>query len=1173
MRAAGAIHVPEYAVELSPRRVIFAPLTSSPTMRVSFLSLLFLIILGDSAHAQIVVAGKEYDRAANELGKKGEWVLYPKGAPQGEGNRRWLTKRVLVEAAPGVDVAAAPGFVAAEVRGKYTVVTLDGAADVALGGAARLRKTAGVVSAEPMLARQQFRRFVPNDPLFSYNAANPGYQWHLRNTGQNGGTLGIDANVVTAWDSWKGAGVRIGIVDDGMEVAHPDLSPNADTVNDRDFNDLDNDPSPGAGDFHGTSCAGVAAARGDNALGGTGSAPLATLVGMRLIAGPISDLDEADAYAWHKDIIAVKSNSWGPFDGGFGAGGPGPLGIAALADATATGRGGLGTVFVWAAGNGNQSGDDSNYDGWANSPYAMAVSAITDAGRQAYYSEPGANILVTAPSNGGTQGVTTTDRVGSTGYNAGGGSDYASADFTRTFGGTSAATPLVSGVVALMLEANPALGYRDVQEILVRTSRKIDTDNGGWATNGAGFQFNVKYGAGLIDATAATTMAVGWTNLAALQTHSIAAPALALEIPDGSSTGASHTFAVAAVDSLRVEHVTVHVNATHQYRGNIEWVLTSPSGMTSRLARSRLNDSGANLDWTFSSTHFWGERSEGNWTLRAVDATVGDVGTLDAATITFYGAPATGPLPLPVITSSLGIAMREGAVLAHQITASNFPTAYDALGLPPGVTVNTTTGAITGEPTGGAGVYFGNISATNATGTTTEFAVFQVLGADPALSTAVELPTSDKLVPFGDSNWFSQATTTHDGVDAAQSGAIAHNEFTGMELTVNGPTTISFRWKVSSEANYDYLIFVVDGVIRAYISGEQDWATVSYAVGPGAHNVDFDYFKDEIVSAGSDAGWIDEVVLTPITTPPVVTGATVSAFAGVPFRYQVTGTNAPTSFSATGLPVGLAISASTGLISGTLPAVGTHAVTIEATNTFGTGSATLTINVGSLSDGLAAAVDAPGQTFVTTGAVAWAPQTLYSHDGQDAARSGAIGDLSQSVMTTTVEGPAKGSFYWGVSSEATYDYLRFYIDDVEQAAIEGEVGWTLRNFTLPAGTHTLKWAYIKDDFVRSGLDAGFVDQLTVVRDADADGFYADAEAHFGTSDTDANSRPSAMISYTPASATITFPSVAGNSYVVQHSEDLITWTPVTVIASGPITTYTDPDVALYPQRFYRVAKP
>ncbi|MEI6178204.1 MAG: proprotein convertase P-domain-containing protein, partial [Verrucomicrobiota bacterium] len=862
-----------------------------------------------------------------------------------------------------------------------------------------------------------------------------------------------------------------------------------------------------------------------------------------------------------------------PDDGGYGSGGPGVLSQAALLNAVTTGRGGHGTVFVWAAGNGNQNGDDSNYDGWAASPYAMAVSAVTDTGVQAYYSEPGSNILVCAPSSGGKQGITTTDRAGATGYNAGGGGDYANADFTRTFGGTSAATPLVSGVAALMLQANPALGYRDLQEILVRTAKRNDANDGGWVTNGAGFHFNVKYGAGLVDAAAATTMASTWTNLATIKTFSISATALAQEIPDGNAMGTAHTFSVSNPDNLRLEHVTVHVNATHPYRGNLEWYLTSPSGVRVRLARARLNDTSANLDWTFMTTHFWGERSEGNWSLQVIDPTVGDVGTLDAATIKFFGTLATGPLPLPVITSSLGIVMREGAVVNTSITASNLPTSFGAEGLPKGVTVNTTTGLISGEPTGGAGMYLGRISATNATGTTTESAIFQVLGANPELSTAVDLPTTDKIVPFGYGNWFNQSITTHDGVDAAESGAIGNDQYCGMEMTVTGPTTISFKWKVSSEANYDYLIFVVDGVIRSYISGEQDWATVTYSVGPGAHNIDFDYFKDADTIAGQDKGWIDEVILTPINSAPVVTGGTVNAYDGVPFRYQVTGTNAPASFSATGLPAGLAISPTTGLITGTLPEVGSHEVTLHATNQSATGDALLTINVGSLSDGLAAAVEAPEQSFVTTGSIGWGPQTLYSHDGQDAARSGAIGDLSESVMTTVVVGPAKGSFYWGVSSEATFDFLRFYIDDVEQAAIEGEVGWTLRTFTLPAGTHTLKWAYIKDNFVRSGLDSGFVDQLSLIHDADGDGFFADEEAYFGTSDSVANSKPQATVSCGPTGAALSFHSVSGNSYRVEHSDDLIHWTSETVTATGTTTIYQDPGAINFPRRFYRIGKP
>ncbi|MBL9132602.1 MAG: S8 family serine peptidase, partial [Verrucomicrobiaceae bacterium] len=320
------------------------------------------------ARGQIAAGGRQFVRAAAESGPKGEWVVYEKGAPQTEGSRRWLTKRVLVEWEPGKGVVALkglPGVVRAEARGKYAVVEFGGNADAAVLGAEKLKKLPGVRSAEPMLARQQFRRFVPDDPFFAHNAANAGYQWHLRNTGQNGGKAGMDVNVVSAWDNYKGAGLRIAIVDDGLEVTHPDLAANVDLLNDYDFNDLDDDPSPGAEDFHGTACAGVAAARGNNGIGVTGSAPEATLVGLKLIAAPTTDADEADAFGFKKDILAIKSNSWGPYDNAYGSGGPGPLSLAAMQDAVTNGRGGKGTIFLWAAGNGNQTGDDSNYDGWA----------------------------------------------------------------------------------------------------------------------------------------------------------------------------------------------------------------------------------------------------------------------------------------------------------------------------------------------------------------------------------------------------------------------------------------------------------------------------------------------------------------------------------------------------------------------------------------------------------------------------------------------------------------------------------------------------------------------------------------------------------------------------------------------------------------------------------------
>src|SRR5688572_4763152 len=181
-------------------------------------------------------------------------------------------------------------------------------------------------AAWPLIAEQVMPRLIPNDPQFTG-------QWHLRNTGQGGGTVGADANITTAWDEYLGDGVVIGIVDDGVAPAHPDLSANYRADLSRDFVGNDNDPSGGS---HGVSVAGVAGARGNHAVGVSGAAPNAQHAGLKLL-GATSDTNVASALAWQKNAIDIYNNSWGPSDSGSVLGGAGPLALAALADAAQTG--------------------------------------------------------------------------------------------------------------------------------------------------------------------------------------------------------------------------------------------------------------------------------------------------------------------------------------------------------------------------------------------------------------------------------------------------------------------------------------------------------------------------------------------------------------------------------------------------------------------------------------------------------------------------------------------------------------------------------------------------------------------------------------------------------------------------------------------------------------------
>jgi hypothetical protein len=131
---------------------------------------------------------------------------------------------------------------------------------------------------------------------------------------------------------------------------------------------------------------------------------------------------------------------------------------------------------------------------------------------------------------------------------------------------------------------------------------------------------------------------------------------------------------------------------------------------------------------------------------------------------------------------------------------------------------------------------------------------------DPALNT-LNLPWHTG----GDVGWFVQSALTHDGVTAAQSGAIGDDTDSYLETTVLGPGTLTFWWKVSCEEDFDYLEFRIDGDFKDQITGEAGWLPASYTVGPGPHLLRWHYAKDIIGSEGADAGFLDEVrFFTPV---------------------------------------------------------------------------------------------------------------------------------------------------------------------------------------------------------------------------------------------------------------------------------------------------------------------
>jgi len=454
------------------------------------------------------------------------------------------------------------------------------------------------------------KRAIPDDPLFVE-------QWHLLNADY----VGEDVNIITVWDTYLGTHDEvIAIVDDGLEIDHKDLKDNVLNAYCWDFVDSDIDPT--AGD-HGTCCAGVAAGRGDNGIGICSAAPQAGLVGHRLFNDywEASYESIAGSLTQNNQTIDIYSNSWGPDDGGYYLDDMNPLVADAIASGVTSGRGGLGSIYVWSAGNGSDA-DNSNYDAYANSRYTIAVSASDNQGFRYYYSEKGANILVNAP---GTS-IYTTDI--NNGYKSG-------------FSGTSASAPLVAGIIALILQANPDLTWRDVQHVLMETAYKNDGD---WDDNGAGYSVSYEYGFGRIDAQAAVTAAETWTNAAPeVSVQQTSSPDIA--IPDNDPTGVIDTINID--EKIVIESVEVVFNASdHDYWPDLNVTLTSPDGTDSVLADTHNPTNtpiGYYNSWKFCTLRHYKEVSKGDWTLTVKDGKASNTGTFESWSINIYGTDTTAP--------------------------------------------------------------------------------------------------------------------------------------------------------------------------------------------------------------------------------------------------------------------------------------------------------------------------------------------------------------------------------------------------------------------------------------------------------------------------------------------------------------------------------------------------
>ncbi|MBF7144485.1 MULTISPECIES: S8 family serine peptidase [Pseudomonas] len=487
---------------------------------------------------------------------------------------------------------------------------------------------------------------APTDPLAAR-------QWYLG-----------DVGVLPVWEQYSGKGVRVGIFEPGGEFAvepetfdihHPDLTPNVD---------------PGwlaaqckAGTLptqfsnHATQVAGVVAAARDG-QGAVGVAPGVTLGG-HYLANRGDDLTSLSNTS-HYD---VANNSWG-FTTDFAltnlTSGSITTETALMLNAqyaARNGRGGLGTVMVTAGGNGRAKGGSAQGSLTNSHRHAIQVGAINAQGDlstlnvgAAPFSNPGTSLLVSAPGSN----VLSTSRKLDTERGSVFGSDYSATQ------GTSFAAPIVSGIAALMLEANPSLGYRDVQRILALSATYVADPTTHWAYNGAkavnggGLHKSDDYGFGKVDARAAVRMAESWpasSTLANEQSVGVINTPVNLAIGAGQSVRSEHVLTA----GVKVEHIEVDIYSEVGQLGDLQLRLTSPAGTQSllldRAGKKRSGEGAGDADrgsdragafnYTFTSTQHWGEYSQGAWTLEAVNAADGKPITLTSWGMRAYGEAAS----------------------------------------------------------------------------------------------------------------------------------------------------------------------------------------------------------------------------------------------------------------------------------------------------------------------------------------------------------------------------------------------------------------------------------------------------------------------------------------------------------------------------------------------------
>lgn len=478
----------------------------------------------------------------------------------------------------------------------------------------------------------------PGDPLYVS-------QWHLAMIGRLGFSgINNTAGIERVWADHTGANVRVGIWDTGVQATQWDLSANFFSSLLVSVNGQLNTGQPlTTGDIHGTAVAGLIAAD-NNGRGGVGVAFDGSITGVTIFGGADDINSNWDRYLLTLDALQnfdVTNHSYGAVANFYTYDD-----VQKFHNAAVFGRGGLGTITVKSSGNYDANG---NGDGLDASQHSVTVAAIDANGYIASYSTYGAHILVSAPA-----GSVTTDVTGlGVGYDG-----LLNGDYTNVFGGTSAAAPIVSGIVALMLDANPLLGWRDVHAILSLSAvgtgsiygGPTNTEHFAWRWNkannwnGGGMHYSEDYGYGMVNAYNAVRMAEVWGLFfpqAQTSVNELMYSTGVINVNRAMVDGGTLTYNFEVTQNMSLEHVSLGLNFTHANLTQLRIQLVSPSGTSMNIYNGTTGNvatSDLGLSYAFGLDGLRGEQMQGIWSLQIQDTTRSETGTLNSIELTGFGA-------------------------------------------------------------------------------------------------------------------------------------------------------------------------------------------------------------------------------------------------------------------------------------------------------------------------------------------------------------------------------------------------------------------------------------------------------------------------------------------------------------------------------------------------------